>query len=414
MSSNVEGFKAMISGLIRSARAPHRLSQADLPAAPAKRPSICESGGAWEPSRIPTSGICFTSSINALAYFSFRYEQAGDMFVGRTVAGLPLGSPDFSILPPHFIESQDDLVKACFPGAPVKIFRVLEMCLASAVWHLPFLKEIMAASSAFFSSPLFTAFNIAELAKKVVCRRPTPDDAITATGVPPHVDLLCTVSRIENHLAKVIPAIDQVAPNTVEGITAVLEERAIQASSVTPHQLREVLASEIKAAGVPELKHMVEVLQQKLQSSASLSSQLALPPISTLASALPLNRYASFPENYAIPVCSPLNAWLLYVLGDTSRHLPPLRGIDSKLLPNRKVRRRLSDLRFLMGRIESFLRDQNLWVERPTLAQASEMFSQAEDAIAVPHVPGQKSRRLGQLVWTTLVKKIRLAGSAAE
>ncbi len=31
-----------------------------------------------------------------------RYESAGDMYVGRTVSGLPSDDVNFAILPPHF------------------------------------------------------------------------------------------------------------------------------------------------------------------------------------------------------------------------------------------------------------------------------------------------------------------------
>ena len=41
-----------------------------------------------------------------------RYEAAGDQYVGRTVAGLPLESPLFSILAPHFQEKDDIVEKA--------------------------------------------------------------------------------------------------------------------------------------------------------------------------------------------------------------------------------------------------------------------------------------------------------------
>jgi len=107
-----------------------------------------------------------------------RYEQAGDLFVGRTVSGLPLGSPDFALLPPHFTESQDDLLASCFPGAPSKMLGVLDFCLASAVCNRKFLKATMPVKSAIFSAPLFTLFDLDALASKVVCRRARANDSI--------------------------------------------------------------------------------------------------------------------------------------------------------------------------------------------------------------------------------------------
>ena len=37
-----------------------------------------------------------------------RYEAAGDMYVGRTVTGLPSSQPEFAILPPQFIKGNND------------------------------------------------------------------------------------------------------------------------------------------------------------------------------------------------------------------------------------------------------------------------------------------------------------------
>ncbi|KAG6958584.1 hypothetical protein JG688_00010452, partial [Phytophthora aleatoria] len=34
----------------------------------------------------------------------FRYESAGDQYLGRVVAGLPLNSSAFATLPPHFAD----------------------------------------------------------------------------------------------------------------------------------------------------------------------------------------------------------------------------------------------------------------------------------------------------------------------
>ena len=47
-----------------------------------------------------------------------RYEAAGDQYVGRTVAGLPLMDQDFATLPPFFKERNEilaALINECFP-----------------------------------------------------------------------------------------------------------------------------------------------------------------------------------------------------------------------------------------------------------------------------------------------------------
>ena len=72
--------------------------------------------------------------------FIFRYESEGDMFVGRTVSGLPIDSAEFSILP-HFEECNEQVektIKICFPTISEDLFKICEFCLASLVYHVDF------------------------------------------------------------------------------------------------------------------------------------------------------------------------------------------------------------------------------------------------------------------------------------
>eukprot|EP00644_Phytophthora_capsici_P004202 jgi/Phyca11/109999/e_gw1.17.452.1 len=41
----------------------------------------------------------------------FRYEAAGDQFLGRVVAGLPVNSAQFASLPPHFKDNNCPIVR---------------------------------------------------------------------------------------------------------------------------------------------------------------------------------------------------------------------------------------------------------------------------------------------------------------
>jgi hypothetical protein len=75
-----------------------------------------------------------------------RYEAAGDMYVGRTVCGLPNNSPKFALLPPHFpaIDAEiDDAIIQMFGPPPTGLRLILEFCLASIVYNSPFLTETL-------------------------------------------------------------------------------------------------------------------------------------------------------------------------------------------------------------------------------------------------------------------------------
>ncbi|EGZ28656.1 hypothetical protein PHYSODRAFT_377683, partial [Phytophthora sojae] len=59
------------------------------------------------------------SSLGGVQDRYFRYEAAGDQFLGRVGVGLPLNSAGFAILPPHFKDNTDPVVregvKSMFP-----------------------------------------------------------------------------------------------------------------------------------------------------------------------------------------------------------------------------------------------------------------------------------------------------------
>ena len=62
------------------------------------------------------------------------------------MSGLPVDDELFSILPPHFVEVDDDVKQGIvflLPNSTGQIKFVAESCLASIVYHLDFLKREM-------------------------------------------------------------------------------------------------------------------------------------------------------------------------------------------------------------------------------------------------------------------------------
>ncbi|KAF1786353.1 hypothetical protein GQ600_4906 [Phytophthora cactorum] len=67
-----------------------------------------------------------------------RHDAAGDMFVGRTVSGLPIYSQSFNASS-HFAADDEVVQRAkrlCFPGLPEFVEFVAEFALASLIYHL--------------------------------------------------------------------------------------------------------------------------------------------------------------------------------------------------------------------------------------------------------------------------------------
>ncbi|ETV90024.1 hypothetical protein H310_15143 [Aphanomyces invadans] len=98
-----------------------------------------------------------------------HYEKSGDQFVGRVVAGLPLNSADFAVLPPHFATAGN-----------------LVLGLASIVHHADFLRTTLPSSHPVLHTAIFRDnFMISNL--KALVR--TTSKAMKPTGLPPYVEI---------------------------------------------------------------------------------------------------------------------------------------------------------------------------------------------------------------------------------
>ncbi|ETK88726.1 hypothetical protein L915_07061 [Phytophthora nicotianae] len=122
-----------------------------------------------------------------------RYESAGDMHVGRTVSGLPPDSHEFAVLPPHFEERDETIENAIdcvFPGMPANLTYIGEFCLASLVYHEPYLRLNIPKCHPLFEPPLFQHPTL--LSDLLAKLRGIKDRSgrLHATGVPPYVAIL--------------------------------------------------------------------------------------------------------------------------------------------------------------------------------------------------------------------------------
>ncbi|DAZ99857.1 TPA: hypothetical protein N0F65_008600, partial [Lagenidium giganteum] len=128
-----------------------------------------------------------------------RYESAGDMFVGRTVAGLPVNRPAFSTLPPHFKDSDSITLRyaiaTCFPAAPTSIIRVVEYALASVVCHRAFLEDNTPENHPLKCSTLFTTPEMLDRLQAELDDDNTT--AMVATGIPPHVEMIQSLEELK-------------------------------------------------------------------------------------------------------------------------------------------------------------------------------------------------------------------------
>lgn len=192
------------------------------------------------------------------------------------------------------------------------------------------------------------------LADKVVCRLATTDDMIRPTGIPPHVSLLLQVQELNQHVLAVIPAVERIQGTVVDGVTAVLEERAVGANTVTRAGLDELIKSSVSAV----------LIQSGLQSAvdgmrAQVSGQLpGAPAAGDGAPGLGGHQHNApahtatyswgggfhiFPEDFKFPDGTILVQWQHWCCGNLSRGWPPLRKLKPCDISNKTTKKRLSD-----------------------------------------------------------------------
>jgi hypothetical protein len=329
-----------------------------------------------------------------------KYDRAGDQYVGRTVCGLPLGKPDFAIVPPFFDGSRELVATAvteCFPDICPSTMRIGEMCLASLVYHAEWMKENFQTSHFLFSTPLFTQGIAKKLNNIVHCHIMTGNDPFAITGIPPHISILVEMQGMRDEVRRVVPRIESAVPEVVQGVTNVLEERAIGAGTVTTHGLKEmmktVMGDVLGEAGVPEV---LEFARNRDQAAN------AQPPLPNWGDRPIL------PPEFSFPKQPPLTLWQLWCCGNTSLKYPPYRNLRPTDMPNTNLKKRLCDLNWLMKKIEGILKQKGTYIEYCTLIQANEMYKSVQDQIELPEfTPEKRKRRKEQIGWNYIANKLR-------
>ena len=126
----------------------------------------------------------------------WKYGDAQDCFCGRTLAGLPCDSPNFDILPPHFVyedseakdatECIEEGIELCFGEQPRERLWLYSRLLPNLVYHMDFINCTVSKDPQhpFASIPLRQNVALLQKLKKMVTTKPSKE-MMTPTGVPP-------------------------------------------------------------------------------------------------------------------------------------------------------------------------------------------------------------------------------------
>ncbi|KAH9081282.1 hypothetical protein LEN26_021403 [Aphanomyces euteiches] len=364
--------------------------------------SICKeaatfvsSGSTGGPSIVSVCLRCEWSLGNVMERY-FRYEAAGDQFTGRVVAGLPVNSADFAILPPHFLDPNDvtviEMVKSMFPTlhSVPHLASVLKLALASLVYHGGFLANRLPPNHALFSTPVFTNYLACEqLNSKIACK--FESQCMRASGIPPHVGVY---KKLESNQTSILAI-----PNIIlDGVRSIIEESSLASGNITRDFLEATLSN---------------VISNLLEANKTLTPQVDHPQSQSVSTVVHSwgGGLHKLPEDFEFPSVDLAAAWRLWWLGNPAKRLPPYRTISTLDLGSTKKRNDFYNWEFLMSRMIDFY-------ERSTGSTLRSMSTEADvlstlfvakgllDSIWGSTEKGRQ-RRDAQLKISTLVRLLR-------
>ncbi|RHY42210.1 hypothetical protein DYB34_012297, partial [Aphanomyces astaci] len=153
------------------------------------------------------------------------------------VAGLPLESGGFAVLPPHFVAGSEPMVAnagaVVFPRLWVheELRGVLKLCLASLVYHKEFLEASLPPKHQLLAYVLFGDLTLANTLGSTVT---LASNILQPTGIPPHVGLHTQLEQT-SVLVRTLPT------EICEGIEKILEDKGVTAGNITQSLLEKLL-----------------------------------------------------------------------------------------------------------------------------------------------------------------------------
>ncbi|OWZ01315.1 hypothetical protein PHMEG_00027323 [Phytophthora megakarya] len=223
-----------------------------------------------------------------------RYEAAGDMHVGHTVAGLPTESSQFSILAPHF-ENHEKCVKngvqLMFPGIAERLEFVAEYCLSTPVYDYSYLKEELSPNIN------FNCLNELKLEMEVTILE----------FVQLEYSLLCEMKWLQQSLVEALSRIESTRVETVKDIIGELEARAIGAGTVTYDGLNDAIRSCLQETGEDDLVQGLTIpVQQTPDATADNQDN------ERMRTHFWGGQLRRVPTDFQVPDCSTRQTWILW------------------------------------------------------------------------------------------------------
>ncbi len=326
-----------------------------------------------------------------------RYESAGDMFVGRTACGLQPASREFCLLPPYFINDEliPEIIRECIPNCPSRLNRVVSFALESVIYHYDYLKSILGSSHFILRSSLFSDRERLQLLKENIYCGYANDNSIRPTGIPGHLDMLNSLSIISENVEKIIPAIVESTNATAELIINELEQKTVGLGTVTyqglADNLRNTVENVLRQNGIignqiNSLNH--PVVDEQSNEQNDLSPQLFYYNGS----------YHRIPENFHFNGIDGKCIYKMWHFGIPQERICPFNQLTGRDMPNRNLKRRLSDLKRFIRKIEQKANELEVAIIPQNIVQCNENY----DIVIRELASGRHGRDLFHLAWRSI------------
>ena len=273
------------------------------------------------------------------------YEKAGDHYVGRILAGLPVLSSRFAVSEPNFwtLNPLDHDARAKQVEIDAQVSAVLQSLfgdiLLRQVTVVPFLRVGLACvlhhktamnntchkcHSIVKLTAIYTSPDIVDIEHFVSVRVPFDEGnfAIKLTGIPPHVAHLAAISGLKGDMAKIVPSLLMEIQKMLDDRTfgGVLSETRMEAL------IEKLVGSKIKGIH-DEMRKLGNNSQKvgddgnaKISHKQWTSSELFLHPYDGVLRRVPIG--------WQFPQCTLSVAYCLWHFGDQVKKIGPLKYLD--------------------------------------------------------------------------------------
>jgi hypothetical protein len=117
------------------------------------------------------------------------------------------------------------------------------------------------------------------------------------------------------------------------------------------------------------------------------------------------------PEDFELPLTGILSILQCWYFGNADKGYPPLKNVSNKDVPGKNMKKKFSELRFLVNCFEDEAKRVESWIENPSLDQFNQIFSKVledPDCCLLPtETITNRKRRISQTKWTTAAKDLR-------